>query len=191
MYLVCLKFVGVITPYIFMTIAYIRIFKAVRQGLALGNKLDCTMKQINRRRQISSDAQVAKLFFIISVAFLISWMPIIYMTTALRVFGRFDIVPTVLPIISLYTIAIASLVNPFVYGFLKPDFRVATRNICRNSNRTEAMSKTTKQVCQVKTEDTQTAVKSPLNNLQLIASASRMSVAHGYLDQDVNDSQST
>ena len=190
-YLVCLEFVGVITPYIFMTIAYIRIFKAVRQGLALGNKLDCTMKQINRRRQISSDAQVAKLFFIISVAFLISWMPIIYMTTALHVFGRFDIVPTVLPIISLYTIAIASLVNPFVYGFLKPDFRVATRNICRNSNRTEAMSKTTKQVCQVKTEDTQTAVKSPLNNLQLIASASRMSVVHGYLDQDVNDSQST
>ena len=39
--------------------------------------------------------------------------------------------------------------------------------------------------------DTQSAVKSPLNNLQLIASASRMSVAHGYLDQDVNDSQST
>ena len=53
------------------------------------------------------------------------------------------------------------------------------------------MSKTTKQVCQVKTEDTQTVVKSPLNNLQLIASASRMSVVHGYLDQDVNDSQST
>ena len=190
-YLVCLEFVGVITPYIFMTIAYIRIFKAVRQGLASRNKLDCTMKQINKRRHISSDAQVAKLFFIISVSFLTSWMPIIYMTTAVDVFGRCDIVPNVLPIISLYTIAITSLVNPIVYSFLKPDFRVVTRNICRKSNREGAMSKTPKQACQVKTDRHTNRREEPLNNLQLIASASRMSVVHGYLDQDVNDSQST
>ena len=149
------------------------------------------MKQINKRRHISSDAQVAKLFFIISVSFLTSWTPIIYMTTAVDVFGRFDIVPNVLPIISLYTIAITSLVNPIVYSFLKPDFRVVTRNICRNSNREGAMSKTPKHACQVKTDRHTNRREEPLNNLQLIASASRMSVVHGYLDQDVNDSQST
>ena len=51
-------------------------------------------------------------------------MPIIYMTTADIFFGRFDIVPSVLRTISYYIISVASLVNPFVYAFLKPDFKV-------------------------------------------------------------------
>ena len=53
------------------------------------------------------------------------------------------------------------------------------------------MSKTPKQACQVKTDRHTNRREEPLNNLQLIASASLMSVVHGYLDQDVNDSQST
>ena len=161
-YLVCLELTGVIIPYFFITIAYLRIFKEVKQSLALRKNLDYARKQVNERRNISSDAQVAKLFFIISVVFLLSWMPIIYLTTAVDVFGRFDIVPNVLPTISMYTIAIASLVNPLVYALLKPDFRVVTRNMFGKSNRVLAMSVTPKRCYQVKTEgDTKSHEESP------------------------------
>ena len=161
-YLVCLELTGVIIPYFFITIAYLRIFKDVKQSLALRKNLDYARKQVNERRNISSDAQVAKLFLIISVVFLLSWMPIIYLTTAVDVFGRFDIVPNVLPTISMYTIAIASLVNPFVYAFLKPDFRVVTRNMFGKGNRVLAMSETPKRCYQAKTEgDTKNHEESP------------------------------
>ncbi|XP_022794075.1 octopamine receptor beta-2R-like [Stylophora pistillata] len=150
-YLICMEFIGVFIPYFFVTIAYARIFKEMKQSLALRKHLNCAMKQINERRKLSSDAHVAKLFFIMSMTFLISWVPIIYMTTAARIFGRLDIIPEVLPTISLYTVATASLVNPFVYALLKPDFRVVTRNMCRKSGRVGAMSMTPQQSYQDKT----------------------------------------
>ena len=134
-YLVCLEFLGIVVPYIFITVAYIRIFKQVRRSLALRKHLKSMSKQINERRRISSDAQVAKVFFIVSLAFLFSWMPILYMTTTAYILNRFDIVPDVLPTVSLFTIAMGSLVNPLVYAFLKPDFKMTIRNFCQKGPR--------------------------------------------------------
>ena len=151
-YIACLEVFGVVVPYIFISVAYIRIFKQVRHSLALRKKFVSAIKQINEPRRISQDAKVAKVFCIISAAFLFSWMPIIYMTTADIFFGRLDIVPSVLGTISFYIIAVASLVNPFVYAFLKPDFKVVIRNICRKSKREEAISMKPLQPFQVKKE---------------------------------------
>ena len=143
---------GVVIPYIVISVAYILIFKQVRHSLALRKKFVSAIKQINEPRRISQDAKVAKVFCIISAAFLFSWMPIIYMTTADIFFGRFDIVPSVLRTILYHIIAVASLVNTFVYAFLKPDFKVVIRNICRKSKREEAISMKPLQPCQVKKE---------------------------------------
>ena len=146
-YIACLEVFGVVIPYIVISVAYILIFKQVRHSLALRKKFVSAIKQINEPRRISQDV-----FWIISAAFLFSWMPIIYMTTADIFFGRFDIVPSVLRTISYYIIAVASLVNPFVYALLKPDFKVVIRNICRKSKREEAISMKPLQPCQVKKE---------------------------------------
>ena len=77
-YIACLEVFGVVIPYIVISVAYILIFKQVRHSLALRKKFVSAIKQINEPRRISQDAKVAKVFCIISAAFLFSWMPIIY-----------------------------------------------------------------------------------------------------------------
>ena len=127
-YLACLELLGVVVPYIFITAAYIRIFRQVRRSLALRKNLKSVSRQINERRRISADAKVAKIYCIVSLAFLFSWLPILYMTTAFIV-KRIQVVPDILSSVSFFTIAAGSLANPLLYAFLKPDFKMALRNL--------------------------------------------------------------
>lgn len=113
-YVAFLEIVGVIIPYIILSVAYIRIFKQVRHSLALRKRFGSSIKQINEHRRISSDGKVAKVFCIISVAYSFSWIPIIFMTTANKIFDRSDIIPSVMGTVSLYTVVVASIVNPIV-----------------------------------------------------------------------------
>ena len=126
-YMVCLQFFGIIVPYIFITFAYVRIFKQVRRSLAMKKNLKSLRVHKNKRKQISSDAKVAKVFSIVASAFLLCWLPIIYITTA-RTINRIDVIPDALSIVSLFTVATGSLVNPLMYAFLKPDFKMAIRS---------------------------------------------------------------
>ena len=119
---------SVVVPYIFITAAYIRIFRQVRRSLALRKNLKSVSRQINERRRISADAKVAKIYCIVSLAFLFSWLPILYMTTAFIV-KRIQVVPDILSSVSLFTMAAGSLANPLLYAFLKPDFKMALRNL--------------------------------------------------------------
>ncbi|XP_078356386.1 adenosine receptor A2b-like [Oculina patagonica] len=140
-YMVVLEVLGVVVPYIFITFAYVRIFRQVRRSLTMRRDFESAREQRNERGRISSDAQVAKVFCIISMTFLLSWIPILYITTTTTVFNQPDIVPDALPTVSLFTVATSSLVNPLLYAFLKPDFKVVIRNLCRKRNSTvEALS---------------------------------------------------
>ena len=138
-YLVCLELFGVIVPYIFITVAYVRIFRQVRRSLTM--RKESAREQRKERRRISSDAKVAKVFCIVSTAFLLSWLPILYLTTVYNVFNRPGLVPGVLDTISLFTLAFSSLVNPLMYAFLKPDFKVVIRNLCQKNSQVESLSK--------------------------------------------------
>ena len=126
-YMVCLEFFGVVVPYIFITFAYVRIFKQVRRGLAMKNDLRSFRVHRNERKKISSDAKVAKVFSIVASAFLLCWLPIMYITTA-KIINRIEVIPGALPVVSLFTVATGSLVNPLMYAFLKPDFKMSIRN---------------------------------------------------------------
>lgn len=140
-YMVCLEFFGVVVPYIFITFAYVRIFRQVRRSLAMRKDFESAIEQRNERRRISSNAQVAKVFCIVSTAFLLSWLPILYLTTVSFFFNRPDLLPGVLFTVSLFTVASSSLVNPLIYAFLKPDFKVVVRNFCQKNSQTEGVSK--------------------------------------------------
>ena len=132
-YIVCLEFFGVVVPYIFITFAYVRIFRQVRRSLTMRKNFESARQQRRERRRVSSDAQVAKVFCIVSTAFMLSWLPILYLTTVYSVFNRPDLIPDALYTISLFTVATSSVVNPLICAFLKPDFRVAIRNFRKNS----------------------------------------------------------
>ena len=132
-YIVCLEFFGVVVPYIFITFAYVRIFRQVRRSLTMRKNFESAREQRRERRRVSSDAQVAKVFCIVSTAFLLSWLPILYSTTVYSVFNRPDLIPDALYTISLFAVATSSLVNPIICAFLKPDFRVAIRNFRKTS----------------------------------------------------------
>ena len=138
-YIVCLEVFGVVVPYIFIIFAYVRIFRQVRRSLTMRKVFESAREQRKERRRFSSDAQVARVFCIVSTAFLLSWLPILYLTTAYRVFNRPDLLPDVLVTISLFTVATSSLVNPLIYAFLKPDFRVLIRNFCRKNSQTKVV----------------------------------------------------
>ena len=170
-YIICLQFFGIVVPYIFITFAYVRIFRQVRGSLAMmkdfridpprrnkndidpprrnkndidpprrtKNHIDPPRRTKNDKRSTSSDVQVAKVFCIISAAFILCWLPIIYITTASTILNRLDIVPQALVTVSFFTIVISSLVNPLIYAFLKPDFKLAIRTVF--SRRTRAQSR--------------------------------------------------
>jgi len=154
-YVVCLELFGVIVPYIFITFAYVRIFRQVRRSLTMRKDFESAREQRKERRRISSDAQVAKVFCIVSTAFLLSWLPILYLTTVYNVLNRSDLLPGVLDTISLFTLATSSLVNPLIYAFLKPDFKVVIRNFCLKNSLMEGLSKKPRissSSCRAKTE---------------------------------------
>ena len=133
-YIICAQVFGFVVPFVFIAVAYVRIFKEVRRSLALQKKFQVESPQelTNERRRLSKEIKIAKLFCIISANFLFCWLPVIYMTTAARVFSRFDIIPDFMPTVSLFTRAINSLVNPVIYAFLKPDFIMSIRIFLRS-----------------------------------------------------------
>ena len=130
-YLVCSQFFGVLVPYVYITAAYIRIFRQVRQSVAMKRDFESPRVNKNERRRISSDAKVAKVFCAVSTAFILCWLPIIYITTADTVLNRPDIIPDALPTVSLFCVAASSLANPLIYALLKPDFKMAIWKLLR------------------------------------------------------------
>ena len=140
-YMVCSELFGVVVPYIFITVAYVQIFRYVRQSITMRKDFESSRQQRKELRRISSDAQVAKVFCIVSTAFLFCWLPILYSTTVKTIFNRPDLLPSALLTVSLFTVATSSLVNPLIYAFLKPDFKVVIRNICRNISQMQDFSK--------------------------------------------------
>ena len=139
-YIVCLEVFGVVVPYIFITFAYVPIFRQVRRSLTMRKDFEPAREQRKERRRISSDAQVAKVFCIVSTTFLLSWLPMLYLTTVNSVLNQPDL-PDVLFTISLLTVATSSFVNPLIYAFLRPDFRVLVRNFGQKNSQTKVETK--------------------------------------------------
>ena len=133
-YIICAQVFGFVVPCVFITFAYVRMFKEVRRSLALQKnfQVESPQERTNERRRLSKEIKIAKVFCIISAIFLFCWLPVIYMTTAQRVFSRSDIIPDFMPTVSLFTMAINSLVNPVIYAFLKPDFIIPIRIFMRS-----------------------------------------------------------
>ncbi|XP_068711755.1 adenosine receptor A2a-like [Montipora foliosa] len=141
-YLSLLQLLCVIVPYVFVFVAYCRIFHRAR---TIVNRLRRESsiswhkdeKRTGRKNDTASEAKVAKMFSVIAVSFILSWMPVIYLTSVLAAVGKLDTVlldqlsPSWLRELSLVTIALGSMVNPIIYCFFKPDFRRILKRVLR------------------------------------------------------------
>ncbi|KAK3718075.1 hypothetical protein QZH41_005472 [Actinostola sp. cb2023] len=133
--------IGVVVPYIAILLAYAMIFHRVARHvkyLALNNRNDDDSEERQEGRRVTAEANVAKIFVIIAIIFIISWLPIVYMTVVNNI-GRYDLIPGELAIASWFTLSIGSLVNAPIYAFAKKDFNTAIRKIICPTQRRETM----------------------------------------------------
>ena len=110
----------------FVVIPYAAIFCAYCK---IGQELKKHHQKIRNRsegalssRRLKSEAKVAKVLLAIVIIFVLSWLPIIYMTTVASL-NRPELSPIALQTVSLLTVALSSLANPLLYAFMKEDFR--------------------------------------------------------------------
>ena len=131
-YLFVLQFGFVVVPYVFVFVAYVRIFRAVRVCIKRERSLSiCSTTQPNKNLTSTfAEAKVARVFAVVAVSFILSWLPVLYMTSV-GAFGLENLIPSPLPTISIITMAAGCLVNPIVYSFMKPDFRKVVRQLLR------------------------------------------------------------
>lgn len=138
-YIFLLQGLCVIVPYIFIFIAYYRIFQQARtivKRIRRESSLSWRSEDKKRGKKISNDpsseAKVAKMFSIIAVSFILSWMPVLYLTSVHTVVGEVnELSPLWLTDSSLFTVALGSMVNPVIYSFFKPDFRRILKKLLR------------------------------------------------------------
>lgn len=124
---------GVVVPYIFILFAYIKIFREVARQVKNLAKLatyDNQQQTAREGKRVTGEGRVARVFAMIAGIFVISWMPVFFMTAA-DALQRDDIIPPVLGTVSWYTMTAGSLLNAAVYAFFKRDFRNAFLRLFR------------------------------------------------------------
>ncbi|XP_022779856.1 D(1)-like dopamine receptor [Stylophora pistillata] len=120
-YLFCLMGFFVVIPYTAIFLAYFKIGQRLRKHQQKIRKHPKANGSPSYKR-MKAEAKVAKIFLAIVIIFVLSWLPIIYMTTVVSL-NRENLSPLALQKASLYTVALSSLANPLLYAFVKEDFR--------------------------------------------------------------------
>lgn len=144
-YIFLMQGLCVIVPYIFIFTAYYQIYQQARlivQRIRRESSLSWRSEDRKRGKKISKDrsseAKVAKMFSVIAFSFILSWLPVIYLTSVLAAV-KHDIKladplsPLWLQHSSLFTVALGSMVNPIIYSFFKPDFRRILKKLFRKA----------------------------------------------------------
>lgn len=126
----------VILSYGLIFLAYFKIFRKVRQTVRKERHLmmSLAVSQGNGKGvkicPSSSESKVTRISIIIAANFMLTWLPVEYMTFVYNM-GMPELIPGPLPKISLFTIALGALIDPVVYSYLKADFRHAIKRMCR------------------------------------------------------------
>ncbi|EDO43744.1 predicted protein, partial [Nematostella vectensis] len=128
-YIYVLEICGVVIPFIFIFSVYCYIFRQVRKcNQKISREMTDKDSKRSRHKKLFAELKVARVFVIVSILFLLSWVPILYVTTVNNL-GRRDLIPDVLILLAFYALALGSIVNPVIYCFMKPDFKAAIRRI--------------------------------------------------------------
>lgn len=136
-YTFIMEIFGVIIPYMFIFAVYFYIFKQVKKcSKRLQTELTDQRNTSNKKKHLFIELKVARVFITIASIFLLCWAPVLYITTAVNI-GYGHLVPEVMHIVAFYMLALESIINPFIYCFLKPDIQSALRRTLRKTWRRE------------------------------------------------------
>lgn len=131
-YQFCILILGIAAPYIWIFFCYWRIFRQVRKIVKrekqIANSVHGRCHNESTAKRVSSEAKVAKVFGVIAVMFVLSWLPIIW-TTLVHAVGKPHLQPEAITVLSPFTLAFGSIINPIVYSFMKPDFRTVCKKL--------------------------------------------------------------
>jgi len=131
-YQFCILVLGIAAPYIWIFICYLRIFRQVRKIVRREKQITKSVRgrSLNEStaKRVSSEAKVAKVFGVIAVMFVLSWLPIIW-TTLVHAVGKPHLLPEAMTALSPFTLAFGSIINPVIYSFMKPDFRTVCKKL--------------------------------------------------------------
>lgn len=131
-YQFCILLLGIAAPYIWIFICYLRIFRQVRtivrRERQITNSVHGRSLNESTAKRVSSEAKVAKVFGVIAAMFVLSWLPIIW-TTLVHAVGKPHLLPDAITVLSPFTLAFGSIINPVIYSFMKPDFRTVCKKL--------------------------------------------------------------
>lgn len=134
-YLFGILIIGILIPYIFILVAYVMIFREVSRqvrNLAKLQNLRFDQDALKEGKRVTGEARMARVFALIAGIFVLTWLPVVYMTTV-EAIGRSveTLVPEVLTTISWYTLCMGSITNAPIYALFKSDFRKAFQKMLR------------------------------------------------------------
>ena len=124
-------FVGIFitTPLVVIILAYCAIFKTLKQNSKRISDMANTSSLARvQARRVLSERKLAKLFSVVVTLYLVSWLPVIFISAA-HILGRKDLVHTLVTTVSKFTTAVSSLVNSLLYTFMKHDIRVELKTL--------------------------------------------------------------
>lgn len=135
-YLFGILIIGILIPYICILVAYVMIFREVSRQVRNLAKLH-TYRQdadaVKEGKRVTGEARMARVFAIISGVFVLTWLPVVYMTTveAIDASKVPALAPDTLVTVSWYTLCLGSLINAPIYALFKADFRKVFQKVLR------------------------------------------------------------
>ena len=133
-YQLCILILGIAAPYTWIFLCYLRIYrqvyKIVKRERKMALSVRGTHQPCERTKRVFSEVKVAKVFSVIAVMFVLSWLPIIW-TTLVHAMDKPHLLPKAMTYLSPFTLAFGSIINPILYSFMKPDFKhVCKKLLC-------------------------------------------------------------
>ena len=135
-YQFCLIAIWIVLPSSLIFVCYYHIVLQVRKCVKREKEMlhTCSLSMKEERKRVSTEAKVARVFIVIAVTFICCWFPLLFITTAFAV-GKASSIPAILGKFYPFTMAVSSLVNPFLYCFMKPDFKLVLKKILPSRRR--------------------------------------------------------
>ena len=143
-YVLVTLFLCIILPYVLILIGNFKVRQQIRRCINRERRLtfpsvpdteaDKMSQQPLRKKsnakdhsRLSTESKVIRLIVIVASLFFVSWLPVLYFSFFFTI-GKKEYIPQILVSISPFTLALSSLANPFLYSFMKPDFK---EQICK------------------------------------------------------------
>ena len=119
-YLFFTVFGCVLLPCLVMVYVYIRLLRVVRRFIRRNRKRSSYGNRTGERA--GNEEKAARVFALIFAMFLLCWLPLIYINVC-QTLEMYELITAPVLYVSFFTLVFNTILDPFIYAFLKKDFR--------------------------------------------------------------------